>query len=186
MHEELRAVGVKSIVIQSDHFYNDETDATKKELGLDALHAAIQALQGGERFEGYESHPVLIVEGLQTIDDEVVGQSPDFRVFVSRDVRTRIAGRLVRDQDSGFRSIQDNLQLLVNVVTLKPEVLEKFEGDMDMSAVNLVVENDYEDESASKLEIEGNELVFVSHDQTLGSVRVSDVQIEKLKQFGIV
>lgn len=186
LRKRLDSQNIDSTIIQSDDFYNDESDPTKKELYLEKIHSLINKLQSGESVGKYETNPVIIIEGLQTVKDEVVGQKPDLRAFVERDLGKRMEGRFVRDEKIGYRSIQDNLELLVDLVVNRPEVLQKFEGDMDMSGVDFVIENDYQEEDVPQLKIKGSELVFSKQDEIFARISVDDGQIEKLKKFGIV
>ena len=170
--------------ISSDDFYKEHTDIREKELDLEKLQEVIRKLKNGEQVEGYEPGQVIIVEGLQTIEDSVLGQKPDFRSHIETDFSQRMGRRLVRDAKDGFRTVRESLTLLLNASVKNPEIIKKFEQTPDMSGVDLQVENDFQDPAVPEIKIENNKLTFSVGGSIQESIDVTPEQVEALARIG--
>jgi hypothetical protein len=108
----------------------------------------------------YQPASVIIVEGLQTIDDKTVGQTPDLRTHVETDFGQRMGRRFARDERVGFRNIKSSLEVIASTAVNHPELIQKFEASPDTSHCDFIVKNDYEEPDQPEVVIRGDEFVF--------------------------
>ncbi|MFH2062546.1 MAG: hypothetical protein ABIJ46_00120 [bacterium] len=185
--ERLRGQGVETTVISTDDFYeNDDPDnPQKKELNLGRLHDVIAKLQDGHPVDRYEPAPAIIVEGLQTIDDGVVGQAPDLRAYVETGFGQRMGRRLVRDDRNGHRDPKKSLEVFVSVAVNHPELVQKFEGTPDTSGCDFLIENDYREEGDPGIAVRGEELVFTLGGEVRESRKLSKEEKKAVLALGV-
>lgn len=164
-----------SVLISSDNFYKEHKSIEDKELDVEKLQNEIKKMQ--------EEFDIVLVEGFQTIDNNTLGQKPDFKTFISSDFGERLATKLDRDSKT-FRSLEDSLDLIVNAFVRNPEIGKKFEGDIDMSDVDLEVVNNYKNPDNPELYIQNNELIFSSSGE-IKKRKLSSKEFEVLKKVGI-
>lgn len=167
--------GKSLVLISSDNFYKEHKNIEDKELDVEKLQNEIKRMQ--EKFD------IVLVEGFQTIDNNILGQKPDYKTFISSDFGGRLATKLDRDSKI-FRSLEDSLDLIVNAFVHNPEIGKKFEGDIDMSDVDLEVQNDYKNPNEPELYIQNNELIFLSSG-AIKKRKLSSEEFEVLKKVGI-
>jgi len=180
LRDQLGEQGVKATVVSSDDFYDSEDPRRPQDKHLDheRLHGLFRDLQAGKASGKYEPSSVIIIEGLQTIDDKVVGQTPDMRAHVETDFSQRMGRRLVRDERIGYRNAGVSLDMLAKVAVSNPELIRKFETDVDTDHCDFVIENDHKEPHEPEIFIQNNELVFVIDGQMKESRRLS--QDEKM------
>lgn len=167
--------GKTVVMISSDNFYKEHRGVEDKEIDVEKLQNEIRKAQ--KEFE------VVIVEGFQIIDNNILGQKPDFKTFISSDFKKRLATKLDRDSRT-FRSIEDSLNLIVEAFVYNPEIAKKFEGDIDISDVDLEIINNYKNLNDPKLYIQNNELVFSSIYETKKR-KLNNEELRILKKIGI-
>jgi|GEM_PF-1228920 len=174
--------GINATVVSTDDFYLPNSD----KLDLKKLHETINKLRKGERVGRLVPAKVIIIEGLQTIEDETVGQKPDIRAYVASPAYKRFANRLLRDGRVGFRSIKDSLKKLAE---LGPETLisvKKFEADSPMEGVDILVNNNRESQSEPELYISDKTLIFSGPGGISESVEIAPDKVPFLEQLGIL
>lgn len=167
--------GKSSVLISSDNFYKEHKSIEDKELDVEKLQNEIKKMQ--------EEFDIVLVEGFQTIDNNTLGQKPDFKTFISSDFGERLATKLDRDSKT-FRGLEDSLDLIVKAFVHNPEIGKKFEGDIDMSDVDLEILNNYKNPNNPELYIQNNELVFSSSGETKKR-KLNNEELEILKKVGI-
>lgn len=149
-NELRRIVGkdkIETTVVSTDDFYLPDSE----DLDLEKLHATIKKLQQGEPVGNLTPAEVILVEGLQTIQDETVGQRPDIRTYITVPADKRFAARLLRDEQVGFRSVKESLQKLTELTPETVAAIEKFEADPSMEGVDVVVNNGRENQDEPEL-----------------------------------
>jgi len=185
--EMLTQEGIDSTIVGSDDFYKhsgDELDI-EKHLDLEKLHDTIIRLQNGEAVGKYEPAQLIIVEGLQVVDNDVLGQKPDHKTYLKAPFGNRIPGRLIRDAEKGYRTVKESLTLLVNMATENIEKFNEYEKDPDISDVDMVVNNDYVSEEAPQIYIVGDQLSFAVKGEVEESIQVTAEQAQALEKIGI-
>ena len=111
LRDDLSERDVTSTVINTDDFYkNGESD-----LDLEKLHDTISKLQQDLNVGRLQPVKVIIVEGLQTVTDSTLGQKADSRAYIEVPFKERIARRLLRDEEVGFRSVKESLNILAQL-----------------------------------------------------------------------
>jgi uridine kinase len=153
MRETLTKDGVEVALISTDDFYATRPDRPgERELDLAKLHETVTRL--------HRPGSVVLVEGLQAIDDQVVGEKPDLRAHVETDFGQRMGRRLVRDAKLGYRDVKTTLDMLTTAAVNNPDAILKFETSPNVDYVDLLVENDYREPEDPELAVRGNALVF--------------------------
>jgi chromosomal replication initiation ATPase DnaA len=175
LKNRLMEKGRSAILISSDNFYKEHKNIEDKVLDVEKLQNEIKKMQ--------EEFDIVLVEGFQTIDNSTLGQKPDFKTFIDSSFGERLATKLDRDSKT-FRSLEESLDLIVKAFVYNPEIGKKFEGDIDMSDVDLEIVNNYKNPNNPELYIQNNELVFSSLGETKKRV-LSDEEFEVLKKAGI-
>ncbi len=168
-------------VVSTDDFYLPDSE----DLDLEKLHATIKKLQQGEPVGNLTPAKVILVEGLQTIKDETVGQKPDIRTYITVPANKRFAARLLRDEQVGFRSVKESLQKLTELTPETVAAIEKFEADPSLDNVDVVVNNDREGAGEPELYISGDVLTFSVPGGVTESVKVESDKVQFLEQLGI-
>lgn len=185
MANELRRVMAKdeidTTVVSTDDFYLPDSE----DLDFKRLHATISKLQQGEPVGNLTPAEVILVEGLQTIEDEIVGQKPDIRTYLTKSADKRFAARLLRDERVGFRSVKESLQKLTELTPETVVAIRKFEADSSMKNVDVIVNTDREDPNEPELYISGDTLTFSVPGGVTESVKVESGKVQFLEQLGI-
>ena len=174
---------IEATCISSDDFFKDNNKDNKiidKELEVARLQETIVRLQSGEAAGKYRSSKIIIVEGFQVIDNKVLGQKPDRKIYIETAFDQRLGRRLLRDEKTGYRSAKENLKLWAKLSVDNPDIIRKFEGAPDMSGVDLLVHNTYEDSGAPEVYLSGNTLTFSVGGEVKETVPVSDEQLKAL------
>lgn len=190
LREVLAQEGISATIVSSDDFYKQSPDGQiavidRQAIDVDKLQNTIMTLQKGEAIANYSPAQVLIVEGLQTMQNEVLGQPPDHRTYLEVPFSKRIPRRIARDHQAGYRSIQDFLTLAANMTAADLKNMQEFEQDPDMAGVDLVVQNNYQHPQEPDLYIAGETLFFEVNGEVQGSVAVDPAQIRTLENIGI-
>lgn len=183
-NELRRVMGKEKIdttIVSTDDFYLPDSE----DLDLKKLHATINKLQQGEPVGNVTPAEVILVEGLQTIEDETVGQKPDIRTYITKPADKRFAARLLRDERVGFRSVKESLQKLTELTTETVVTIQKFEADPSMKNVDVVVNSDRENPDEPELYISGDTLTFSVPGGVTESVKVESDKVQFLEQLGI-
>ena len=167
--------GKSVVLLSSDNFYKEHKNIEDKVLDVEKLQNEIKKIQ--------EEFDIVLVEGFQTIDNSTLGQNPDFKALVDSSFGDRLATKLDRDSKT-FRSLEESLELIVKAFVHNPEIGKKFEGDIDMSDVDLEIVNNYKNPNNPELYIQNNELVFSSLGEAKKRV-LSDEEFKVLKKAGI-
>jgi uridine kinase len=176
LRDMLAADGTHATIISSDDYYKEDG----KTLDLEELQKTILRLRAGEKVGKLEPAPVLIVEGLQTIEDETLGQTPDDRVYIEApSFQKRIAGRLLRDEESGFRTIREALSTLTSLSAEDLKRFKQFEADPDMRTVDRIVRNTHSNPNDPTLYIDRskNTIVYMVGDEKREEVEIPPSQI---------
>jgi uridine kinase len=186
MRERLAEQGTEAVIVSSDDFYEGGSAERPqdKRLNLEKLHQAIDKLRAGEPVGPYEAAPVVLVEGLQAIDDEVVGQTPDLRAHVETDFSQRMGRRLVRDAKVGYRDVKSSLETIAKLATDNPDVFRQFEASPEVSHVDMVIENDYQEPDEPSIVVQGNQLVFSVGGQVQESRRLTPEERKAVLDLG--
>jgi hypothetical protein len=145
-------------------------------------------LQQGESVGRLQPAQVIIVEGLQTIADSTLGQKADSRAFIEVPFKERIARRLLRDEQVGFRSISDSLTILAQLSAADLEKFKQFEANPDLRDVKYLVKNDYiaPDEPILFIDRSSSSLVFSVAGKEWEKVPIKQAKISLLvNEIGI-
>lgn len=181
---ELSKKGISATVISTDDFYKDG----ESQLDLEKLQSAIHKLQQGESVGRLQPAKVIIVEGLQTVADSTLGQKADSRAFIEVPFRERIARRLLRDEQVGFRTIRDSLTILAQLSADDLEKFKQFEANPDLRDVKYLVNNDYvaPDEPVLYIDQNSSSLVFSVAGEVRENVPIEQAKIQLLvNEIGI-
>jgi len=183
--ESLEGDNMEATLISSDDFYVNPENVEEKRLDIEKLQDTITRLQKGEVIGKYRPSKVIVVEGVQVIDNEVLGQKPDQNIYVEADFNRRMGRKLLRDKESGYRSIKEQLGLLAKLSVDNPDRIREFEDTPDVSDVDLLVHNSYEAPGSAGLYVEGNKLIFSVEGGEREELEVSDEQIKAMAEFGV-
>jgi len=170
-----------STTISSDNFYKEDRSG----IDVKKLQETITKLQSGVPVDKLTPAQIIIVEGLQTIKDELLGQKADFRTYLKAPFSKRIAQRLVRDEQNNYRTIKDSLNLVTNMSDEDLMKFKEFEKEPDMSGVDIVVNNENIGQNEPRLYVENNRLNFAVGGEIRESIEVTSEQIKKLTMIGI-
>lgn len=169
-------LGIPAVGISTDNYYREHKGVEDKELDTEKLQTEIEKLS--------KKNKVVFVEGVQAIDNNILDKNPDFKVFIETDFGQRMARKLIRDEKNNFRTVKESLELLAKISVNNPDLIKKFEGDMDVSDVNLQVNNTYKNPDNPELYIKGEDLVYsVSDKQTIRNI--NDTERESLIILGV-
>jgi len=170
-----------STTISSDNFYKEDRSG----IDVKKLQETITKLQSGVPVDKLTPAQIIIVEGLQTIKDELLGQKADFRTYLKAPFSKRIAQRLVRDEQNNYRTIKDSLNLVTNMSNEDLMKFKEFEKEPDMSGVDIVVNNENIGQAEPRLYVENKKLNFAVGGEIRESVEVTPEQINDLENIGI-
>ena len=172
---------IKTTIVSTDDFYLPDSE----ELDLNKLHETLNKLQQGEPVGKLTPRGVILIEGLQTILDETIGQKPDIRAYMTVPAGKRFASRLLRDKQVGFRTIKESLKKLAELTPDTVASIQKFEADPSMQDVDVVVNKDREKPDEAELYISGNTLVFSVSGAVRETIEIAPNKIPFLEQIGI-
>jgi uridine kinase len=130
-----------------------------------------------------EGTPVIILEGVDANDEKKLGLVSDIHSFVDSKQLERFGRRMLRDNDQEFRSFKENLLKLAEIVVEKPEYMGD-EINVDLSNVDIIVNNTYQAEGSPQIYLNNNELVFEHEGIVQEAVQVNEKQIQALAKFG--
>ena len=167
---------INTTVVSTDNFYLPKSN----ELDLEKLHAAINRLQKDESVGNLAPAEVIFVEGLQTIEDEAMGQKPDIRAYITVPANKRFTARLLRDGMEFINKLTETEFTPEAIATIL-----KFETDPLMGGVDVVINNDRKTPSEPELYLSGDSLIFSVPDGIKGAVKVAPGRIQFLEQIGI-
>lgn len=171
--------GIEATVISTDSFIPKGSHAPD----LIRLHAAIDATKYTND-EVTPSAKVVIVEGLQTMSDDTLGQKPDLRTYVAVPAAKRFAARLLRDNTTGFKSIGQSLQILADINPESLKAIQEFERTPPSTDLDIIINNDRNSPGEPQLYVDGTTIVF-SSPQGVQTIGVAPDKIPMLKQIGI-
>lgn len=177
---------IATTVISTDDFYvsDDPKRPQDKHLDLDRLQDTITELQAGRSVDRYQPASVIIVEGLQAIDDQVVGQRPDVRAYVEADFGQRIGRRMVRDARIGYRDFQTSLEMVAKIAVENPDVFQTFEQTPDMKGVDIGIQNDYVEPNEPAVTIRGDQLIFTLNGKVQAERKLNEIEKQAVLKLG--
>ncbi len=163
-------------VVSTDNFYFPNSN----ELDLKKLHMTINKLQQGKSVDNLTPAKVILVEGVQTIEEKVVGQKSDIRTYITVPIDKRFAARLLRDKKEFLRKLTDT--------KLTPEFIstvQKFEAEPLLVNMDIVINNDRKYPSELELYISKDSLIYSIPGDIKGAIKIEPARIKFLEQIGI-
>jgi len=163
-------------VVSTDNFYLPNSN----KLDLKKLQMTINKLQQGESVDNLTPAKVILVEGVQTIEDKVVGQKPNIRTYITVPIEKRFAARLLRDKKEFIHKLTDTKLTPEFISTVK-----KFEADPSLVNVDIVINNDRKYPSELDLFISEDSLIYSIPGDIKGAIKIEPARIKFLEQIGI-
>lgn len=173
----LERKSIKIFLISSDYFYKPGTH----DLDLKQLQKKINHRRGMIGRKG----GVIIVEGVQAMDEKVLGQAPDLKIHLKSHFWECLSRRLVRDHRSGRINVSDRLRQIVDKAKMRVYFREKTRNKNPEIRINFCIHNDYIEPGNPKLFVDNNTFQFILNDKVCGTESITREESRALQKIGI-